>query len=125
MELLQDQVSVLNEKVDAIQQMIERLSLHVTEILSELRSLQEGRTKKPMSSSRFDRYSDTDHIALDDGFEQHKDVLSDHRMGDGDFQGSERLLSPEVQIQRLTAQLTASYNRIAALEEQLLSHRIH
>jgi uncharacterized coiled-coil protein SlyX len=124
MELLQDQVCVLNEKVDAIQQMIERLSLHVTEILSELRSLQEGRTK-PVPSPRFSRYSDTDHIALDDGFEQHKDVLSDHRMGEGDFQGSERLLSPEVQIQRLTAQLTASYNRIAALEEQLLSHRIH
>ncbi|GAB4217451.1 MAG: hypothetical protein OHK0012_21940 [Synechococcales cyanobacterium] len=29
----------------------------------------------------------------------------------------------EGQIQRLTAQLTAAYNRIAALEEQLLSQR--
>ena len=32
-------------------------------------------------------------------------------------------LSPQVQIQRLTAQLTAAYNRIAALEEQLLANR--
>jgi len=28
-------------------------------------------------------------------------------------------------VQRLTAQLTAAYNRIAALEEQLLARRIH
>jgi len=34
-----------------------------------------------------------------------------------------RMLSPEAQIQRLTAQLTAAYNRIAALEEQLMSRR--
>jgi hypothetical protein len=35
----------------------------------------------------------------------------------------EQDLSPQVQIQRLTAQLTAAYNRIAALEEQLLAKR--
>ncbi|WP_373538506.1 hypothetical protein [Chamaesiphon sp.] len=35
----------------------------------------------------------------------------------------EQDLSPQVQIQRLTAQLTAAYNRIAALEEQLLANR--
>lgn len=34
-----------------------------------------------------------------------------------------RMLSPEAQIQRLTAQLTAAYNRIAALEEQLMARR--
>ncbi|NJL98547.1 MAG: hypothetical protein HC924_06865 [Synechococcaceae cyanobacterium SM2_3_2] len=33
-------------------------------------------------------------------------------------------ISPEAQVQRLTAQLTAAYNRIAALEEQLLAQRI-
>lgn len=31
----------------------------------------------------------------------------------------------EAQVQRLTAQLTAAYNRIAALEEQLLAQRMH
>ncbi|NEP07517.1 MAG: hypothetical protein F6K34_23605 [Okeania sp. SIO4D6] len=42
-------------------------------------------------------------------------------------QGSQNMdgeLTSEIQIQRLTAQLTAAYNRIAALEEQLLSRRI-
>jgi hypothetical protein len=35
----------------------------------------------------------------------------------------EQDLSPQIKIQRLTAQLTAAYNRIAALEEQLLAKR--
>jgi hypothetical protein len=35
----------------------------------------------------------------------------------------EQDLAPQIQIQRLTAQLTAAYNRIAALEEQLLARR--
>jgi hypothetical protein len=35
----------------------------------------------------------------------------------------EQDLAPQIQIQRLTAQLTAAYNRIAALEEQLLAKR--
>jgi hypothetical protein len=55
---------------------------------------------------------------------EHKDVLSDSGF-ESDSQMSDRVLSPEVQVQRLTAQLTAAYNRIAALEEQLLSHRVH
>jgi hypothetical protein len=41
------------------------------------------------------------------------------------LQAGDKLLTPEIQIQRLTAQLTAAYNRIAALEEQLLLKRIH
>lgn len=36
----------------------------------------------------------------------------------------EQSLAPETQIRRLTAQLTAAYNRIAALEEQLLAVRL-
>jgi hypothetical protein len=35
----------------------------------------------------------------------------------------EQDLDPRIQIQRLTAQLTVAYNRIAALEEQLLAKR--
>ena len=54
----------------------------------------------------------------------HKDVLVDVRFPETEQQSGDRLLSPEVQVQRLTAQLTAAYNRIAALEEQLLSKRM-
>lgn len=56
---------------------------------------------------------------------EHKDVLVDGIFTDINFQGGDRHLTPEIQIQRLTAQLTAAYNRIAALEEQLLLKRIN
>ncbi|NJO80200.1 MAG: hypothetical protein HC827_17940 [Cyanobacteria bacterium RM1_2_2] len=56
---------------------------------------------------------------------EHKDILSDLSYTDLEAQSGERSLSPEVQVQRLTAQLTAAYNRIAALEEQLIAKRIH
>ena len=56
---------------------------------------------------------------------EHKDVLADGNCLDRNRQSGEKQLTPEVQIQRLTAQLTAAYNRIAALEEQLLAQRIH
>ena len=53
-----------------------------------------------------------------------KDVLNDDERPITYQPGANhRVLSPEAQIQRLTAQLTAAYNRIAALEEQLLSQR--
>jgi hypothetical protein len=56
---------------------------------------------------------------------EHKDILLDSSYLDLDRQNAETTFSPDVQIQRLTAQLTAAYNRIAALEEQLLSTRVH
>lgn len=62
---------------------------------------------------------------FDGGIEQHKDVLVDVSYAESEARSSDRTLSTEVQIQRLTAQLTAAYNRIAALEEQLLSKRVH
>ncbi len=43
---------------------------------------------------------------------------------DTSLQTGDKNITPEIQIQRLTAQLTAAYNRIAALEEQLLLKRI-
>ena len=55
----------------------------------------------------------------------HKDVLSDEPYLEGDKSSTARQLSPEIQIQRLTAQLTAAYNRIAALEEQIMAYRAY
>ena len=55
----------------------------------------------------------------------HKDILMDSVYVDPETSGDDTVLSAEVQIQRLTAQLTAAYNRIAALEEQLLATRTH
>ncbi|WP_414528932.1 hypothetical protein [Nodularia chucula] len=55
----------------------------------------------------------------------HKDILTDGISLDMNRQGGDHNLTPEIQIQRLTAQLTAAYNRIAALEEQLMKVRVH
>ena len=55
----------------------------------------------------------------------HKDVLDD--VDDSAFTANgegQVIMPPEMQVQRLTAQLTAAYSRIAALEEQLLSRRM-
>jgi hypothetical protein len=56
---------------------------------------------------------------------EHKDVLVDNYSSEASMYSGEKALSPEIQIQRLTAQLMAAYNRIAALEEQLLAQRVH
>ena len=63
--------------------------------------------------------------AVSTAFLEHKDILLDDSYFDKNSQSLEKELSAEIQIQRLTAQLTAAYNRIAALEEQLLSKRMH
>lgn len=55
----------------------------------------------------------------------HKDILSDEPYPDTEKSNAARKLSPEIQIQRLTAQLTAAYNRIAALEEQIMAYRAY
>jgi hypothetical protein len=119
MDLLQDQVATLTLKVDSLHQMIEHLSSQTTEVLTELKS-QDGAKAEMPSVANGGRYVRS---SFDEEME-HKDVLADVRFPEMEQQSGERLLSPEVQVQRLTAQLTAAYNRIAALEEQLLSKRI-
>ena len=121
MDLLQDQIAVLNIKVDALHQTIERLGSQITETLSEVKSI--AGDKRPLPAT-YNGRSLPQSRAFDAEME-HKDVLSDSGYPELEHQSGERSLSPEVQIQRLTAQLTAAYNRIAALEEQLLSKRIH
>lgn len=122
MDLLQDQIAVLNTKVDALHQTIERLGSQVTEALSEVKSITAEKNTSQIGTHTGRSFYQS--RAFESEME-HKDVLSDFNYPESESQGGERSLSPEVQIQRLTAQLTAAYNRIAALEEQLLSKRIH
>lgn len=122
MDSVQKQLMILSQKVDALYQVIEPLNQKISEILSsnspasppevELSSL--SLVNGPYTYQNYSR---------DSGME-HKDVLVDGNV-ETNSRNREKELSPEIQIQRLTAQLTAAYNRIAALEEQLLSKRIH
>jgi hypothetical protein len=123
MDTLQKQVSILSNKVDALYQLIEQLSGRLSEVVSECRFGSE-QIQRLESGTSSNYRSHQGHSSLDASME-HKDILIDSNSLDSSGQSGEKQLSPEIQIQRLTAQLTAAYNRIAALEEQLLSQRIH
>ncbi|MGF1524652.1 MAG: hypothetical protein ACFBSF_20190 [Leptolyngbyaceae cyanobacterium] len=124
MESLQEQVTVLTHKVDALHQTVDQVNSQVSEILSK------SQDRPQLGNGVLD---DSKHVYIgsqsslqsSEATIVHKDILVDSTYVDPERSGEETSLSPEVQIQRLTAQLTAAYNRIAALEEQLLASRVH
>ncbi len=120
MESLERQDIALSRKVDALHQAIEQLDRKVTSALSDRVDL----TSETTERIGHGRYLIPGQISFASRME-HKDVLPDGNYFDANPQTGEKLLTPEIQIQRLTAQLTAAYNRIAALEEQLLRYRDH
>jgi predicted lipoprotein len=123
MDSLQKQLDILSTKVDGLYQLIEQMSARVSEIVSECK-LGADHPSHAESEPVLNYRSYKGVSSLDSSFE-HKDVLVDGDSLDAALQNSDRKLSPEIQIQRLTAQLTAAYSRIAALEEQLISQRVH
>ena len=122
MDTLQTQVNVLTDKVDALTESIEYLSLKVSDVAVECKLGVEQSPK--LESETYAGYRSQLGYGSSDGSLAHKDVLADLNGLDSSF-SREKQLTPEIQIQRLTAQLTAAYNRIAALEEQLLSKRVY
>lgn len=123
METLQKQLNALSTKVDDLHKLIEHLSDRVSDIVSDCKLGAEsshGSYNDVSVGYRFSR-----HGFNSDPLMEHKDVLIDGDTVESGAPTNDRQLSPEIQIQRLTAQLTAAYGRIAALEEQLISHRIH
>ncbi|MBD2439530.1 hypothetical protein [Nostoc sp. FACHB-110] len=124
MEPLQNQILTLSHKLDALYQVIEQLDHRVAQAFSECSlSKTQGKNNYQENGETFP-YQLKGQISFNQELE-HKDVLTDGVYLDMNRQGGDKVLSPEIQIQRLTAQLTAAYNRIAALEEQLLRERIH
>jgi hypothetical protein len=124
MEPLQTQILTLSHKVDALYQLIEQLDSKVAQAFSEF-SLANTQVKSHDGENfGVGRYQLKGEMNFHPELE-HKDVLTDGVSLDMNRQAGDNNLTPEVQIQRLTAQLTAAYNRIAALEEQLMKVRIH
>jgi hypothetical protein len=126
MESLQQQISRLGEKVDALHQIIANLDRKLTQGLRDTNnSVDHTQTN--------DNYLEN-HIVENFNFKaqlnfssqsEHKDILLDGVYPDINSQQGEKQIAAEIQITRLTAQLTAAYNRIAALEEQLMRQRTH
>ena len=125
MDSVQKQIIVLSNKIDELYQIIEQLSGKVSESLSEIKQMPRPNSDYSQSAGSVRPYGYQSPSLLDSVME-HKDVLIDGKSElTNSHPNSENTLSADIQVQRLTAQLTAAYNRIAALEEQLLARRIH
>ncbi|NJK40620.1 MAG: hypothetical protein HC934_03230 [Acaryochloridaceae cyanobacterium SU_2_1] len=109
MESVQKQLTLVSAKVDALQEVIEQLHRQLATVLPDSAQAAEISPSFSQASATF----------------SHKDVLVENNTFDisGEARGDQPI-SSEIQIQRLTAQLTAAYNRIAALEEQLLAKQL-
>ncbi len=108
MEILQQQLATVNAKLEAMHQKIEVLSAQISELIA---SGNGSAAPAPVHGGYASSIT-------------HRDVLEDKDpMVENEARG--KSMSQELQMQRLMAQLTAAYNRIAALEEQLLAQRIH
>lgn len=136
MDSIQTQVVILTEKVDELHHLIDQVKDQISAMLGSSHPPLDVRADLRVGGSStygMPRYSAPHSLSRPspssgasglDAVCEHKDVLVD-----GDYQPSERQtvdanLSQDIQIQRLTAQLTAAYHRIAALEEQLLATRV-
>ena len=124
MDTLQIQISELREKIDTLHQLIERISGQVKELSVERQQQPEKDSYSlPNFSQGHSRFSSREKAS--EYQLTHKDILVDDNSSTSTTHSSSEHLSPDTQIRRLTAQLTAAYNRIAALEEQLLTYRVH
>ncbi|HLP90195.1 MAG TPA: hypothetical protein VK184_16605 [Nostocaceae cyanobacterium] len=123
MEPLQKQILTLSQKLDTLYQVIEQLDLKVSQALLDCSFGKTNIRDNYLEASEVERYQLRGQISFNSELE-HKDVLIDGIYPELNRQAGDRQITPEIQVQRLTAQLTAAYNRIAALEEQLLRERI-
>lgn len=123
MDTLQIQVSELRDKIDTLHQLIQ-------EIGGQVKGLSHQQAKQvEQESYSLPHFASSAHLVGKNSESEyqltHKDILVDDNSSTSSTNSNSDNLAPDTQIRRLTAQLTAAYNRIAALEEQLLSYRIH
>ncbi|ELR96724.1 hypothetical protein GLO73106DRAFT_00005220 [Gloeocapsa sp. PCC 73106] len=125
MENIQRQMLELHYKIDQLYRMIEVLSNQIETLLVKDNPQPKTWQIKPTASSLSPNPLENEPTKAQ--ITGHKDILDDSQSVRENYQlpDLENLLSPDVQIQRLTAQLTAAYHRIAALEDQLLATRSH
>ncbi|WP_323300621.1 hypothetical protein [Crocosphaera sp. UHCC 0190] len=124
MDGLQQQINELNQKVSQLHHIVEQIGQQMvgsrlpTEVMvnNQQPSLPSISRPNPIASPRHGHYQSV---------MEHKDILPDESENSTLIAPEvEPLLTTDLQVRRLTAQLTAAYNRIAALEEQLLASRI-
>ena len=122
MDTIKIQISQLQDKTDRLYELVEQINNRVNQLSNcPPQTVGQESYSLPSFTSGANSFSNekTNYQLT------HKDVLVDDNSSTNSAKSSGEQLAPDTQIRRLTAQLTAAYNRIAALEEQLLSYRIH
>jgi hypothetical protein len=121
MEGLQTQINRLDQQIDTLNQSIAQLTKYVVSLLEERKLKMTVPSPDLVGHSQPGNSYNRSYREM---MMQSKDILLEDSGAEMGMPRSEKVMSPELQIQRLTAQLTAAYNRIAALEEQLLAQRV-
>ncbi len=122
-DTMKTEILQLGQKVDQLFPALEELTRLVSNTLAEVGlPARTASTGERIGTLNGYDSSYSHHHVLEELMD-HKDILIDSEGTELYAKKSDRVLPPELQIQRLTAQLTAAYNRIAALEDQLLSRR--
>jgi hypothetical protein len=119
---LHQDIVALDRKIDGLYAVVEQLSQQMAVLIArdpERHRAKTGLNRVPKPQPQTPQ---TRHWQSVMG---HKDVLMDESDWEQIFElePEPQVISSELQVRRLTAQVTAAYNRIAALEEQLLAHR--
>ena len=121
MDRLENHIITLEQKIDRLYAVVE----HLSNRLDESMQMGVGTDNNSQNAVINDSSSKNNHRGVS-AMMGHKDVLLDDDTNTSRNTASDgEEVSPEIQIRRLNTQLAAAYNRIAALEEQLLAQRIH
>jgi hypothetical protein len=115
---VETKIELLTSRVDDVYHILDRLHQHLLPDGSRPETVAKVAKAQPQQNfPKIDIQESADWLI-------HQDVLVDNEASS--YRHQETMLSPQSQIQRLTAQLTVAYSRIAALEEQLLARqRVH
>lgn len=121
MDRLENHITTLEQKIDRLYAVVEHLSNRIDTDMQ-----MQHCDETPSENATVEESSQQDRHRGFSGMMGHKDVLLDDDSNTSRNTASDgEEVSPEIQIRRLNTQLAAAYNRIAALEEQLLAQRIH
>ena len=120
------QINAITASIEQLNQSVGEMRLGIEQICREQSLQSQSSSRLAGVADSYAEFTSPRSSYLSDGERYHKDILEDvEGWSSQDNTEEGRHLSPEIQIQRLTAQLTAAYSRIAALEEQLLARRMH
>lgn len=126
MDVYTQQLMALSAKIDTLYQLVDQIHTQMADASVDSKSQRATEPapipeSAPHPSAYHSLHIDYPHILE----LEHRDILVDNDYVQIDNQNADLSMTTEIQVQRLTAQLTAAYNRIAALEEQLLARRVH